>query len=56
MVLRLLTCIGLMAASTGAAWAAPRAFLEKHCFQCHDTDTREGGVGKNGASHQIWRR
>ena len=44
MVLRLLTCLGLVVASTGAAWAAPRAFLEKHCFQCHDTDTREGGV------------
>lgn len=24
--------------------AEPRAFLEKHCFQCHDQETKKGGL------------
>ncbi len=24
--------------------AEPRAFLEKHCFECHDAETKKGGL------------
>ncbi|MFM7209858.1 MAG: c-type cytochrome domain-containing protein, partial [Verrucomicrobiota bacterium] len=24
--------------------AEPRAFLEKHCFECHDEETKKGGL------------
>ena len=24
--------------------AEPRAFMEKHCFECHDSETKKGGL------------
>ncbi|MEY4272736.1 MAG: hypothetical protein RL250_1602, partial [Verrucomicrobiota bacterium] len=32
----------LLGSVTGAA--EPRAFLEKHCFECHDGETKKGGL------------
>ena len=32
----------LLGSVTGAA--EPRAFLEKHCFECHDAETKKGGL------------
>ncbi|MEY2750600.1 MAG: hypothetical protein RLZZ550_571, partial [Verrucomicrobiota bacterium] len=34
--------IFLLATATLAA--EPRAFLEKHCFECHDAETKKGGL------------
>jgi len=31
-------------ATAAAAPAEPRAFLEKHCMDCHDPDTKKGGL------------
>ena len=27
-----------------ASAAEPRAFLEKHCYECHDKETKKGGL------------
>lgn len=53
MHVRLLVCVGLTVASSSAAWAAPRAFLEKHCIQCHDAEIREGGVDLAGLPFDL---
>jgi hypothetical protein len=46
--MRFLACAWILLASSSAALAGPRQFLEQHCFQCHDTDTREGGLDLTG--------
>ena len=33
----------LLSLATVAA-AEPRAFLEKHCYECHDKETKKGGL------------
>jgi mono/diheme cytochrome c family protein len=35
------SCALLVAATLAAE---PRAFLEKHCFECHDAETKKGGL------------
>ena len=42
--MRILTYAAILLASFGPASAAPQAFLEKHCFKCHDSDTPKGGL------------
>jgi hypothetical protein len=42
--MRFLTCAAILLASFTPASAAPQAFLEDHCFKCHDSDTRKGGL------------
>ena len=39
--LRLAALLILSVATTAAE---PRAFLEKHCFECHDRETKKGGL------------
>jgi hypothetical protein len=39
---RLLQSCGLFAVAT--LTAEPRAFMEKHCFECHDAETKKGGL------------
>ena len=34
----------LLMLSVAAPAAEPRAFLEKHCFECHDQETKKGGL------------
>ena len=34
----------LLAFAHLATAAEPRAFLEKHCYECHDTETKKGGL------------
>ena len=34
----------LLMLSVAAPAAEPRAFLEKHCFECHDAETKKGGL------------
>ena len=29
---------------TTIAAAEPRVFLEKHCYECHDKETKKGGL------------
>ncbi len=42
---RLLSIVTLFAVALATATAAePRAFLEKHCFECHDPETKKGGL------------
>jgi mono/diheme cytochrome c family protein len=41
-------CAWMLFASSSPVLAGPRQFLEQHCFQCHDTDTREGGLDLTG--------
>jgi len=41
--------------------AEPRAFLEKHCFECHDAETKKGGLDLtmlryDGAKPEKWVR
>jgi hypothetical protein len=38
--------IAVVLAAAGAAWADddPKAFFEKHCAECHDSQTRKGGL------------
>jgi hypothetical protein len=43
-----LTFAVLLFAAFSSASAAPQAFLKKHCFQCHDAKTREGGLDLTG--------
>jgi mono/diheme cytochrome c family protein len=40
---RLLSIVTLFAVALATA-AEPRAFLEKHCFECHDSETKKGGL------------
>ncbi len=51
--LRILTCFAILLASFGLASAAAPAFLEKHCFECHDSDTRKGGVDLAGLAFDL---
>ena len=51
--LRILTCAAILLASFGLASAAAPAFLEKHCFECHDSDTRKGGVDLAGLAFDL---
>jgi mono/diheme cytochrome c family protein len=37
-------CAALPARDPRAAEAAPRAFIEKHCVECHDAETKEAGL------------
>ncbi len=45
-------CAGMLLAWASPASAAPRQFLEKHCFQCHDKETREGGLDLTGLAFE----
>jgi hypothetical protein len=40
---RLLSIVTLFAVALATA-AEPRAFMEKHCFECHDAETKKGGL------------
>jgi mono/diheme cytochrome c family protein len=40
-IVRLVALLMLSVATTAAE---PRAFLEKHCFECHDQETKKGGL------------
>jgi hypothetical protein len=40
-------------ASFGPVAAAPRAFLENHCLNCHDSDTRKGGIDLTGLAFDL---
>lgn len=51
--MRILTCAAILLASFGPASAAPQAFLEKHCFTCHDSDTRKGGLDLTGLAFDL---
>ena len=51
--MRILTCAAILLASFGLASAAAPAFLEKHCFECHDSDTRKGGVDLTGLAFDL---
>ncbi|MFM2383013.1 MAG: hypothetical protein RL515_1000 [Verrucomicrobiota bacterium] len=43
--------IFLLATATLAA--EPRAFLEKHCFECHDAETKKGGLDLTKLSYDA---
>ena len=51
--MRILTCAAILLATFGPASAAPQAFLEKHCFDCHDSDTRKGGLDLTGLAFDL---
>jgi mono/diheme cytochrome c family protein len=36
--------VSLTLLSALASAAEPRAFLEKHCYECHDKETKKGGL------------
>src|SRR5947209_6831812 len=36
--------LGLLVAAFSGAAASVRPFLERHCFDCHDSDSRKGGL------------
>jgi mono/diheme cytochrome c family protein len=40
-IVRLAALLMLAVVTTAAE---PRAFLEKHCFECHDPETKKGGL------------
>ena len=46
--MRILASVGLLLATCGPTSASPREFLAKHCCDCHDTDTKEGGLDLTG--------
>jgi hypothetical protein len=37
---------------TAAVAAEPHAFLETHCFECHDTETKKGGLDLTGLRYE----
>ena len=57
---RLLSVVTLFAVALATTTAAePRAFLEKHCFECHDPETKKGGLdlttlGKEKTNPAKW--
>ena len=48
---KVLRSCALLAAVTLAA--EPRAFLEKHCFECHDAETKKGGLDLTKLSYDA---
>ncbi len=48
---KVLQAIALLAAAT--VTAEPRAFLEKHCFECHDAETKKGGLDLTKLSYDA---
>jgi len=49
--MKLPLAIALFAAATAAA--EPRTFLEQHCFECHDKETKKGGLDLESLSTET---
>lgn len=46
----LVLCLSLGESASGAP---PRAFLETHCYECHDSDVQKGGVDFTGLEDDL---